>query len=163
MKASNPAATSEATRRSASLGVLPPGYLPASRRSSITQYDSPMGLFRDLGAFGIQPREIESARIGQVGGFHATQRGEDGLGAPRILPLPFGQHSLDLFALRIVLRAAQLARDDGELASARVTLDQRFGNVRQRTDDDVPAVIGLQLRRHRLQPTTVKQIEEQRL
>ena len=31
-------------------------------------------------------------------GFHVAQRGENGLGAPRILPLPFGQHALDLFA-----------------------------------------------------------------
>src|SRR6187551_3507509 len=103
MKASKPASMSDATRRSASLGVLPPGYLPASRRSSITQYDSPMGLFRDLGSFGIQPRKIESPRIGQVSVFHVSKRGENGFGATWILPFPLGQHSLDLFTLGVVL------------------------------------------------------------
>src|SRR5882672_662579 len=151
MKASNPASSSAFTRRSASLGILPPGYLPASRRSSITQYDSPMGLFGDVGAIGIQPREVEGPRIGQVGAFDVAQRGEDGLGAPGILPFPFGQHALDLLALRIVLRPAQLAGDDGELPRARISLDHRFGHVRKRTNHDMAAVIRLELRGHGLE------------
>src|SRR5689334_10372979 len=141
MKASKPASTSDATRRSASLGVLPPGYRPASRRSSITQYDSPMGLFRDVGSFGIQPREVESPRIGQVSRLHVPERGENGFCASRILPLPVGQHSLDLLSLGVVLGSAELAGNDGELARTSVTLDQSFRDVCQRTDDDVTAIV----------------------
>src|SRR5215510_14843116 len=151
MKASKPASTSDATRRSASLGVLPPGYLPASRRSSMTQYDSPMGLFRDVGSFGIQPREIESPRIGQVSRFHVPERGENGFGASRMLPLPLGQHALDLLSLCVVLGSAELAGNDGELARTGVTLDQRLGDVCQRTDDDVSPIVRLELRCHRLE------------
>src|SRR6185295_18108910 len=108
MKVSNPASRKAATRRSASFGVLPPGYLPASKRSGTTQYDSARG----LRMVGIQACEIENCRVGQVRRLDVAQRGENGLGASWVLPLPLGQHPLDLLALRVVLRAAQLARDD---------------------------------------------------
>src|SRR6187549_2141190 len=163
MKASKPASTSDATRRSASLGVLPPGYLPASRRSSMTQYDSPMGLFRDFDSVGIEPREIESPRIGQMSVFHVPERGENGFGASRLLPLPLGQHALDLFSLGVVLGSAELAGNDWELACTSVTLDQRLGDVCQRADDNVAAIVRLELGRHGLESAAMKQVQEQRL
>src|SRR4051812_7101882 len=114
MKVSKPAWRNAARRRSASLGVFPPGYFPASNRSGTTQYDSARG----LGRFGIQTWKIENSRISQVRRLYIAQRGENRFGAPGLLPFPVGQHALDLFALGVVLRAAQLARDDRKLPGA---------------------------------------------
>src|ERR671922_660304 len=159
MKASKPASSSTCTRFSVSLADLPPGYLPASSRSSMTQYDSARG----LRALGIQAREIENPGIGQVARFDVAQRREDRLRATRILALPLRQHALDLLSLRVVLRAAQLAGNDREIAGARITLDLRLGDVGQGPDHDVTTVLGPELRRHGLEPAAEEQVEEQGL
>ena len=51
----------------------------------------------------------------------------------------------------------------GKSRAARVALDLALRHVGERADHDVRAVVGAQLRRHRLQPAAVKQVEEQRL
>ncbi len=51
----------------------------------------------------------------------------------------------------------------GKLAAARVARDVALGDVGQRPDDDVAAVVGQQLRRHGLQPAAEEQVQEQGL
>src|SRR3954465_9223624 len=119
MKVSKSASRNAATRLSASLGVLPPGYLPASNRSGTTQYDSARG----LRIVGIQTWKIENRWIGEMCRLAIAQRRENGFGTAGVLSFPVDQHPLDLLALGVVLRAAQLARDDGKLPCARITLD----------------------------------------
>src|SRR5690606_5618886 len=77
--------------------------------------------------------------------------------------LPGMQHALDLVALQVLLRAAEVARNDRELAEMRPAGDVLLAAIRQRTDDDVAAVVGLELRRHRLQLAAVEEIQEERL
>src|ERR1700726_2620733 len=101
-----------------------------------------------------QSGEIKLARVGQVLGLDVAQGRKDGLRASRNLTLPVGQHLLDGDPLHVVLRPTQLAGNDGELAAARVALDVALGNIGQRPNDDVTAVFGQKLRRHRLQPAT---------
>jgi len=43
------------------------------------------------------------------------------LGAPRKTPFPLGDHLLDLLALEVFLRTAQVARDDREPLYLRIT------------------------------------------
>src|SRR5687768_3353145 len=110
----------------------------------MTQYDSATG----LRTFGIETRKVEYTGIGQVRGLDVSQRGEDGLRSTRIFLLPVGQHALDLPALRVVLRPAQLAGNDRKVARTRISFDLRLGHVRERPDHDVLAVFGEQLGRH---------------
>ena len=51
----------------------------------------------------------------------------------------------------------------GNSRAARVALDVALGDVGERPDHDVAAVVGAQLRRHRLEPAAEEQVEEQRL
>src|SRR4029079_14924731 len=91
------------------------------------------------------------------------QAADQPIGAARIFLLPARKHRLHFTALHVVLRAAQLARNDRELAAARVSRDVALRAVRERTDDDVLAVITLELRRHRLQARAEEYVQEQRL
>src|SRR5689334_1582372 len=90
------------------------------------------------------------------------ERRKNRLGAARELTLPFGEHLLHGRTLQILLRAAEVARNDGELAPPRVAFDVPLGDISQRPDDDVPTVFGRQLRCHRLQTSTEEEIEEER-
>ena len=45
----------------------------------------------------------------------------------------------------------------------RIACDIAFGHISQRPDHDMPSVLGLQLRRHRLETPAVKQVQEKRL
>src|SRR5688572_9959689 len=127
----------------------------------MTQYASAIGLITGLMTFGIESDEVEAPGIGQVLGRNIAQGGEYRFGAARELTLPFRQHPLDLLALRVVLRAAQLARNDRKFPRTRVSLDLRFGHVRERPDHDVPAVFRPQLRRHGLEAPAEEHVEEQ--
>ena len=73
------------------------------------------------------------------------------------------EHGLDLAPFHVVLRAAQIARNDRKLAAARVARNLALGAVRERPDHDVLAVVALQLRRHRFQARAEEHVQEQRL
>src|SRR6185295_15317735 len=162
MKASNPASSNAPSRRPSSCRFFPPGFLPASSLPGMTQYDSAIGFGR-LAIRIEETFEIEQAGIGQVSWLDVAQRREDRFCAAREIPLPGGKHLLHLAALRVLLRAAQLAGNDREAAGARITFDLRLGDIGQRADDDVTAVFGLELRRHGLEPPAEEQVQEQRL
>src|SRR5438034_1026983 len=89
---------------------------------------------------------------------HEVRRHEIGKGAehrvhpPGVAFFPFPQHLLYLLSLKRGLRAAEVAGDDRETLYLGVGLEVRFGDVGERPDDDVFAVVGLQLRRHGLHP-----------
>ena len=108
-------------------------------------------------------REIEQCRIGELRRHHVRDRAENRLDATRMLRLPFGQHRLDGLALQVLLRAAEIARHDRKAAQLGVFGEIGFRAVRERPDHDVAAIVGAQLRRHRLQRALVEEIEEQRL
>src|SRR6218665_92120 len=55
---------------------------------------------------------------------------------------PFGQHLADLLALQVLLAAAQVASDDGEVALGRPAGRVFFGHVGQRADHHMLAVVG---------------------
>src|SRR4051812_35784575 len=94
---------------------------------------------------------------------YIAHRREDRLRASRETLFPLREHSLHFLALRIVLRPAELARDDRKIACPRVTFDLRFGHVRKGPDHDVFAVVRQQFGRHGLEPPTEEEIEEQSL
>src|SRR4030067_2522390 len=60
---------------------------------------------------GTDTFEIEQLAVHQMRGHDVMHRGEDGLAAPRIFTLPCGEHLLDVLALQVFLRTAQVARD----------------------------------------------------
>ena len=51
----------------------------------------------------------------------------------------------------------------GKPPRARIALDVALGDIGERPDHDVTAVLGLQLRRHGLEFAAVEHVEEQRL
>jgi hypothetical protein len=51
----------------------------------------------------------------------------------------------------------------GKAAQLRVGLEVRLLDVGERADDDVPAVVGDELRRHRLHHPAVEEVEEEGL
>src|SRR6185436_9196254 len=162
MKASNPASSNAPSRRSSSCRFFPPGYLPASSLPVMTQYDSAIGFVR-LAIRVDQTLEIEYAGIGRVRGHDSEHCRENRFAATEIRAFPGRQHLLHLAPLCVLVRAAQLAGNDAELPGPRIPLDLRLGDVGQRADDDVTAVLGTQFRRHGLEAPAKKQVEEQRL
>ena len=63
----------------------------------------------------------------------------------------------------MLLRSAQVARNDRKLAGARVAFDVALRDIGERTDHDVMAILGAQLRRHGLELAAEEHVEEQRL
>ena len=70
---------------------------------------------------------------------------------------------LDLLALQIILRAAEIAGNDRELPVRGVVFQVRFLDVGERTNNDVLTVIGNQFRRHRLHLAAEKHVEKKRV
>ena len=92
-------------------------------------------------ARGLEPREVEQIAVHQVRGHHARQRVEHVPRAARMLAVPFLDHPAHFLALQVLLRAAQVARDDGELLELGVGDQVAFGHVGQRPDHRVAAVV----------------------
>ena len=111
---------------------------------------------------GADAYEIEQFAVHQMRWHDVLHRGEDGLAAPRIFTLPCGEHLLDVLALQVFLRTAQVARDDRECHAARVTGDVFFRAISHRADHDVIALVGHQLGRHRLELAAEEHVQEQR-
>ena len=78
---------------------------------------------------------------------------------PTLFLAPFGDHGFHRLALQIFLRAAQIARDDGELLDLGVTRHIGLGAIRQRANDDVLAIVGHEFGRHGFDFRAVKQVE----
>src|SRR5262249_26243751 len=68
----------------------------------------------------------------------------------------------DLPALQVLLRAAEIARDDRKRPEVRVTRKVALAYIDERPDDDVASVVGDELRRHRLELSAEEQIQEER-
>ena len=81
--------------------------------------------------------------------------------SPGVILFPFRQHRLDLLALEIGLRTAQVAGDDGKLPAVRISCDIFFSAIGQWTDHDMPFVVRQQLGRHGFDPASVEQVQEQ--
>ena len=64
-------------------------------------------------------------------GRYVTQRPKDRLSATGVLPLPGPQHLFDFLALQIFLRAAEIARNDGELLGLRIGRQVRLAAISQ--------------------------------
>ena len=86
-----------------------------------------------------------------------------GLDAARMARLPLAQHGFHVLPLQVFLRAAERARNDRKLLQLRVRLEVRLLAVGERTDDDVPAVVGDELGRHRFQFSPVEHVQEEGL
>src|SRR6185503_10445266 len=80
----------------------------------------------------------------------------------RELPLPLAEHQRDLLALQVFLRSAQRAWNERKLLERRIGGEIALAHVSERPDHDVAAVVGHELRRHRLQLAAEKEIEEKR-
>ena len=76
--------------------------------------------------------------------------------------VPLAQHGLYFAALEIILRTAQIARDDGKAFKLGVSGKIVLAALGERAYDDVAPVVGLELGRHRLQFAAVEQIQKQR-
>ena len=92
----------------------------------------------------------------------ACHRVEDAVDPARVLALPAAQHLADAHALQVLLAAAEVARNDRELALLGPALEVALGDVGERADDDVAAVVADQLGRHALQPAAEEHVHEQR-
>src|SRR3954470_15109314 len=75
--------------------------------------------------------------------------------------LPLSEHLADHPALQVLLRAAQVAGNDRELLFGCVGDQVGLGDVGKWPDDDMPAIVRAQLRRHRLQLAAMEKIEEE--
>ncbi len=111
-------------------------------------------------ARGPQAREVEQATVGQMRRHYLRERVEHGLRAARRLALPLPQHGLDLFALRILLAAAQSAGNERKGAQLGPALQIGLFHIGQRADDHMTAVVTHQLGRHALELAAEEQIEE---
>src|SRR5688572_3719520 len=123
MKQSMPISISCRSRSRASLGLLAPrhGYSPARNLPGNTQYE--LGSGRSGYSADIELLEIELGRVGKMRHFHVAQGREDGFGAAGKVLLPLREHLFHRHALHVVLRAAELAGDDGEVAPPGIALD----------------------------------------
>src|SRR6185437_942146 len=77
-----------------------------------------LGFVRGLDVCEVEERAVEQVRRRDVG-----ERAENGFEPSGMAPFPLAQHRLHLLALEQVLRAAQVARDDGKGAQLRVGLE----------------------------------------
>src|SRR5881396_3859548 len=80
----------------------------------------------------------------------------------RVLLLPFAQHRGYLFALQVFLCAAEIAGNDRERHRLGVARQVALAHIGERAYHHVPAVVGDELRRHRLQLRAEKEIEKKR-
>src|SRR5262249_15177290 len=71
--------------------------------------------------------EVEQRAIREMRRRHVLKAAEQPIGTARVLLFPLCEHRLDFAALHVVLRAAELARNDRELAAARVARDVALG------------------------------------
>src|SRR5690606_37857303 len=83
-----------------------------------------------------QRAEIEQLGIHQVAGHHALQCRQHGVDLLRRFLLPGMQHALDLLALQVLLRAAEVARNDRELAERRPAAEVLLAAILETTNDD---------------------------
>ena len=109
-------------------------------------------------AAGFQLGEVEHRRVGQVRGGDILQGAEDGVCTARKALFPVPQHVFHGLALEVLLRAAEVAGDHGEIAQAGVFGDVLLFAIRQRADDDLPTVITEQFGRHRLERPAVEEV-----
>ena len=131
-------------------------------RSSAGSTSKTMSPSASVAAGGAHRAEIEQRAVQQVRRGDLGERAEDGVDASRVFLLPLAQHRGDLPALQMLLRAAQIARNDREGVLLREPREVPLAHVRQRPDDDVPAVVGDELGRHGLQLAAEEEIEEER-
>ncbi len=110
--------------------------------------------------FAPQPGKIEQVRIKQMRWSGVHQRTKHHLPAAGAVGLPPIKNSLDLLALEPVLRAAQIAGNDGILHRSREFFAIRFGDMRERAVKKQIAFLVHQFRGHRSEPSTVKEVHE---
>ena len=108
-------------------------------------------------ADGLEGKELA---VHQVRRDHMAEGAVHVVDAARELLVPLAQHLPDLHALQVLLAAAQRARNDRELAVRGPALDVGLGDIGQRADHGVAAVVADQLRRHALQAALEEQVQE---
>src|SRR5450830_1982363 len=80
-------------------------------------------------AIGLQILEAEQFRVHQVRRRYVRQRREDAFHAAGEFLVPFAHQALDLLALQVFLRTAQVTWDDGEALDFRIALRVFFLHV----------------------------------
>ena len=88
---------------------------------------------------------------------------EDPVDPARVLALPGAQHPADANSLQVLLAAAQVARNDRELALLGPAREVALRDVGHRADDDVLAVVADELGRHRAQRAAEEHVHHERL
>ncbi len=160
-----PASRSVRRRLRVSPGPSPPGVLAREPATGI--HPVAVGQRRlhsvALSPVALSPAKSNKVRSASVPGATFFSAEKMASVRPRLLALPLAQHLLHRCALQVFLRAAQIARDQREAARGRVARDVALGDIAERADDDVPAIVAHELRRHRLEATAVEHVEEQRL
>ena len=91
----------------------------------------------DARSFDTQVGEVEQVGVGELGRGDVLDGSEDRLDATRMFALPLAQHLLDRLPLQVLLRAAQVAGDDRELAGDGEGFEVGLLAIGERTDDDV--------------------------
>src|SRR5690606_22416503 len=94
--------------------------IPGRRSAGVAVGEPGVGVGAGTGVDGAEAREVEQGAVRELRRLHLADRAEDVLGATWLLPVPVGQHRLDRLALQVLLRAAQVAGQDGERALSRI-------------------------------------------
>src|SRR5512147_962085 len=110
----------------------------------------------------LESLEVEQLSVQQVRSAHIAQRAQDGFYAPGVLLLPLPEQLAHLAALQVLLRAAQVAGNDGEALFLRIGRKVVLPHIGERSNDDVPAVVRPELGRHGLQLAAEEQVEKER-
>src|SRR4051812_33674306 len=130
---------------------------PLLRRSSRT-----VGFFTCSETSRLQRGKVVELAIEKMGRLYFSERARDRFDAPGVLALPVAQHLADHLALQVLLRAAQVARNDRERLLFGVGGEVVLGDIGERADDDMLAIVGAKLGRHRLELAAVEEVEEER-
>ena len=99
--------------------------------------------------------------VQQVAGHHVLQRLHDHLGTAGVGLFPLAQHVAHLLALQVLLAAAQVAGNDGELHVLGPARGVFFLHIGQRADHHEFAVVAYQLGRHALELGAEEHVQEE--
>src|SRR6187401_1219804 len=92
--------------------------------------------------------EIEEASIDEVRRTDITQPFEHRTANVRYFFFEVLNQVLDSLALEVLLRAAEITRDDGKVAKCRIASNVLLPGISQRPDDRIATIIRLKDRRH---------------
>ncbi len=97
--------------------------------------------FRLMPSLCCQRCKVKESWIHQERGRDVGQRRGDAVGTARRLSLPLLKKCFHFLSLQILLRAAEVAGNDGKLSQLRISCKIGLFHQRQRTDDQMLSIL----------------------